>query len=136
MISCLGSYLQDSLISHLHPHRTRYGFFTRQCIVSSKFYKFKKTYENYKLYSKYLFLIATPVTMYDHVIYCSNTSDSSVDAILLYKGERPTRNINAYAICRYITYVPPTTSGVDVCEIEIGGKCAIYYSLFDFLLHS
>ncbi|CAG2207372.1 unnamed protein product [Mytilus edulis] len=57
----------------------------------------------------------------EDVVYCSNTSDSWVVAILLYKGERPTKDINVFAVCRYIIYVPPAASGVDVCEMEIGG---------------
>ncbi|XP_052059526.1 multiple epidermal growth factor-like domains protein 11 isoform X2 [Mytilus californianus] len=65
-----------------------------------------------------------PIPNGDNVVYCSNTSDSWVDGIVLYKGERPTMHINVLTVCRYIIYVPPAASGistVDVCEIEIGG---------------
>ncbi|XP_052067776.1 protein eyes shut homolog isoform X2 [Mytilus californianus] len=62
-----------------------------------------------------------PLTTGDDMIYCSNTSNSWVDGFVLYKGERPTKNINVLAVCRYITFVPPAANGVDVCEIEIGG---------------
>ncbi|XP_063446352.1 uncharacterized protein LOC134725939 [Mytilus trossulus] len=62
-----------------------------------------------------------PVTPGANVVYCSNTSNYLVDGSVLYQGERPTTNIELYTVCRYITYAPPATSGVDVCEIEIGG---------------
>ncbi|XP_052067767.1 multiple epidermal growth factor-like domains protein 6 [Mytilus californianus] len=63
----------------------------------------------------------TQVTTGEDIVYCSNTSDSWDNGILLYKGERPTKDINVYAVCRYIIYVPPAASEVDVCEFEIGG---------------
>lgn len=47
---------------------------------------------------------------------------------MLYTGERPTSDINVFAVCRYITYVPfeiNEVSTVDVCEIEIGGKFVV-----------
>ncbi|OPL33848.1 hypothetical protein AM593_00931, partial [Mytilus galloprovincialis] len=70
------------------------------------------------------------VTTGEHIVYCSNTSDSWVNGILLYKGERPTKDINVFAVCRYVIYLPPADSGVDVCEIEIGvnylGQTQIY----------
>ncbi|CAC5380716.1 Tyrosine-protein phosphatase non-receptor type 5,Receptor-type tyrosine-protein phosphatase R,Receptor-type tyrosine-protein phosphatase eta,Tyrosine-protein phosphatase non-receptor type 7,Receptor-type tyrosine-protein phosphatase beta [Mytilus coruscus] len=69
----------------------------------------------------YLTFGDTPITTGDDVVYCSNISDSWVDGIVLYKGERPTKNINVFTVCRYITYVPPAANGVDVCEFEIGG---------------
>lgn len=61
------------------------------------------------------------------MVYCSNTSNYLVDGSVLYQGERPTTNIEVYTVCRYITYAPPATSGVEVCEIEIGGKCTVCY---------
>lgn len=71
----------------------------------------------------FLFTDIQQNTTVDKVIYCSNTSNYSwIDSFVLYSGERPTRNINVFAVCRY---VPPETNGVsavDVCEIEIGGK--------------
>lgn len=69
-----------------------------------------------------LFLTDVTVTTGEYIVYCSNTSDSWVNGILLYKGERPTKDINVFAVCRYVIYLPPADSGVDVCEIEIGGK--------------
>ncbi|VDI10205.1 Hypothetical predicted protein [Mytilus galloprovincialis] len=65
----------------------------------------------------------------DNVIYCSNTSNYAwIDGFVLYTGERPTSDINVFAVCRYITYVPfeiNEVSTVDVCEIEIGGKFVV-----------
>lgn len=60
-----------------------------------------------------------------NAVYCSNTTDKWNDGILLYSGLRLDTDIITFAVCKYLTYVPPTLSGnnmVELCEIEIGGK--------------
>ncbi|VDI56823.1 Hypothetical predicted protein, partial [Mytilus galloprovincialis] len=59
-----------------------------------------------------------------HTVYCSNTTDKWIDAILLYSGKRLDTDITIFAVCKYLTYVPPMLSAnnmVELCEIEIGG---------------
>ncbi|XP_071129128.1 receptor-type tyrosine-protein phosphatase mu-like isoform X1 [Mytilus edulis] len=59
-----------------------------------------------------------------HVVYCSNTTDKWIDGILLYNGPHLDTDITIFAVCKYVTYVPPMLSGnsmVELCEMEIGG---------------
>ncbi|CAG2230436.1 Receptor-type tyrosine-protein phosphatase F,Receptor-type tyrosine-protein phosphatase R,Tyrosine-protein phosphatase non-receptor type 12,Receptor-type tyrosine-protein phosphatase S,Receptor-type tyrosine-protein phosphatase beta,Receptor-type tyrosine-protein phosphatase alpha,Receptor-type tyrosine-protein phosphatase delta,Tyrosine-protein phosphatase corkscrew [Mytilus edulis] len=70
-------------------------------------------------------LVSTYNTTADdgHVVYCSNTTDKWNDGILLYNGPRLDTDITIFAICKYVTYVPPMLSGnsmVELCEMEIG----------------
>lgn len=68
-------------------------------------------------------------------VYCSNTSDSWNNGTELYNGEHPMDNIYVTVVCRYVIYVPPIinrTSKVDVCEIEISGKCNLIYKQYHF----
>ncbi|CAG2184873.1 unnamed protein product [Mytilus edulis] len=49
---------------------------------------------------------------------------SGLMAFLLYSGKRLDTDITIFAVCKYLTYVPPMLSGnnmVELCEIEIGG---------------
>ncbi|XP_063446685.1 uncharacterized protein LOC134726180 [Mytilus trossulus] len=67
---------------------------------------------------------SAPLTVDTHSVYCTNTSDDWKESIVLYHGERPTKDIHVSAVCRYVIYVPHSISGiseVDLCEIEIGG---------------
>ncbi|XP_071129225.1 receptor-type tyrosine-protein phosphatase epsilon-like [Mytilus edulis] len=67
---------------------------------------------------------SAPFNVGTHSVRCTNRSDDWKDAIVLYHGERPTKDIHVSAVCRYVIYVPPTLNGiseVDLCEIEIGG---------------
>lgn len=77
-----------------------------------------------------------------HEVYCSNTTDTWNNGILLYSGPRLNTDITIFAICIYVIYVPPVLSGgstVELCEIEIGGKYqlsshAIYVFLNSYFL--
>ncbi|XP_071132328.1 cell death abnormality protein 1-like isoform X1 [Mytilus edulis] len=60
----------------------------------------------------------------NHAVYCSNTTDKWNSGTLLYSGLRLDTDIITFAVCNYLTYVPPFLSGnnmVELCEIEIGG---------------
>ncbi|VDI41654.1 Hypothetical predicted protein, partial [Mytilus galloprovincialis] len=72
---------------------------------------------------------SAPFNVGTHSVRCTNRSDDWKDAIVLYHGERPTKDIHVSAVCRYVIYVPPTLNGiseVDLCEIEIGA-CADWF---------
>ncbi|CAG2250517.1 unnamed protein product [Mytilus edulis] len=59
-----------------------------------------------------------------HKVYCSNTTDSWADSTVLYNAEYINENIDVFAVCKYIIYIPPILNGnaqIDICEIEIGG---------------
>ncbi|CAG2230438.1 unnamed protein product [Mytilus edulis] len=59
-----------------------------------------------------------------NAVYCSNTTDKWNDGTLLYSGPRLNTDIITFAVCKYLTYVPPLLIGskmVELCEIEIGG---------------
>lgn len=52
-------------------------------------------------------------------------TDSWEDSITLFDAEYNNEDINVFAVCKYIIYIPPIMNGdgnIDVCEIEIGGK--------------
>lgn len=73
-----------------------------------------------------MFIIENTTADDGHTVYCSNTTDKWIDAILLYSGKRLDTDITIFAVCKYLTYVPPMLSAnnmVELCEIEIGGKC-------------
>lgn len=58
-------------------------------------------------------------------MYCSNTTDSWEDGIVLYDAEYQNYDTYVFAVCKYIIYIPPIVNGksqIDICEIEIGGK--------------
>ncbi|CAC5409011.1 unnamed protein product [Mytilus coruscus] len=64
-------------------------------------------------------------TVGNHKVYCSNTSDSWGDGIMLYNAEYVNEDIDVFAVCKYIIYIPPILNGnakIDICEIEIGGN--------------
>ncbi|OPL33314.1 hypothetical protein AM593_02631, partial [Mytilus galloprovincialis] len=59
----------------------------------------------------------------NHAVYCSNTTNKWNSGTLLYSGLRLDTDIITFAVCNYLTYVPPNLSGnnmVELCEIEIG----------------
>ncbi|XP_052059438.1 receptor-type tyrosine-protein phosphatase alpha-like isoform X4 [Mytilus californianus] len=59
-----------------------------------------------------------------HKVYCSNTTDSWADGTMLYNAEYINEDIDVFAVCKYIIYIPPVMNGnakIDICEIEIGG---------------
>ncbi|CAG2207371.1 unnamed protein product [Mytilus edulis] len=59
-----------------------------------------------------------------HRVYCSNTTDSWVNGIVLYDAEYYNSDTEVFAVCKYIIYLPPILYGnskIDICEIEIGG---------------
>ncbi|XP_076106748.1 uncharacterized protein LOC143075016 [Mytilus galloprovincialis] len=59
-----------------------------------------------------------------HKVYCSNSTDSWADGIVLYNAEYDNKDIPVFAVCKYVIYIPPILNGnskIDICEIEIGG---------------
>lgn len=71
-----------------------------------------------------------------NAVYCSNTTDKWNDGTLLYSGPSLNTDIITFAVCKYLTYVPPLLIGsnmVELCEIEIGGKCFISYNVSIYL---
>lgn len=73
-------------------------------------------------------------TAYDgHAVYCSNTTDKWIEGTLLYSGPRLDKDITIFAVCKFLTYLPPKLSGNDMvklCEIEIGGK---FFDMMQFI---
>ncbi|CAC5421817.1 PTPRK [Mytilus coruscus] len=62
-----------------------------------------------------------------HKVVCSNTTGSWADGTMLYNAEYVNEDIDVFAICKYIIYIPPILSEntkIDICEIEIGA-CAV-----------
>ncbi|VDI18091.1 Hypothetical predicted protein [Mytilus galloprovincialis] len=59
-----------------------------------------------------------------HKVYCSNTTGSWADGTVLYNAEYDNEDLDVFAVCKYIIYIPPILNGnskIDICEIEIAG---------------
>lgn len=67
-----------------------------------------------------------------HKVYCSNTTGSWADGTVLYNAEYDNEDLDVFAVCKYIIYIPPILNGnskIDICEIEIAGKYVKFYKL-------
>ncbi|XP_052059414.1 receptor-type tyrosine-protein phosphatase kappa-like isoform X1 [Mytilus californianus] len=72
----------------------------------------------------YLFFGDNTTTDGKHEVYCSNTTDTWIDGTMLYNAEYNNEDIDVFAVCKYIFYLPPIlneNTKIDICEIEIGG---------------
>ncbi|CAG2230439.1 MEGF10_11 [Mytilus edulis] len=72
----------------------------------------------------YLFFGDNTTIAGNHKVFCSNTTDSWADGVVLYNAEYDNEDIPVFAVCKYIIYIPPILYGntkLDICEIEIGG---------------
>ncbi|XP_076109308.1 uncharacterized protein LOC143077878 [Mytilus galloprovincialis] len=72
----------------------------------------------------YLFFGDNTTIAGNHKVYCSNTTDSWADGNVLYNAEYVNEDIDVFAVCKYVIYIPPILNGnskIDICEIEIGG---------------
>ncbi|VDI31024.1 Hypothetical predicted protein, partial [Mytilus galloprovincialis] len=68
----------------------------------------------------------------NHIIHCSNTSDSWTNGIELFNGQQLNKDLDVFGFCRYVIYVPPIgteNSKIDLCEMEIGGCSNRTYGL-------
>lgn len=80
-------------------------------------------HHNYSLYC--ISFVDNTTIAGNHKVYCSNSTDSWVDGTVLYNAQYDNEDIDVFAVCKYIIYIPPILNGntqMDICEIEIGGK--------------
>ncbi|XP_071129167.1 receptor-type tyrosine-protein phosphatase kappa-like isoform X2 [Mytilus edulis] len=72
----------------------------------------------------YLFVGDGTSTAGNHKVHCSNTTDAWANSTVLYNAEYVNEDIDVFAVCKYIVYIPPifnANAKIDICEIEIGG---------------
>lgn len=73
----------------------------------------------------FFFILDIDLLVGNHIIHCSNTSDSWTNGIELFNGQQLNKDLDVFGFCRYVIYVPPIgteNSKIDLCEMEIGGK--------------
>lgn len=79
-----------------------------------------------------------------HTVYCSNNTDAWDNSTVLYNAEYLNEDVDVFAVCKYIIYIPPiiktkTKIGIHgICEIEIGGKyftCGINFVICKYIWH-
>ena len=66
--------------------------------------------------------------MKNHFLYCSNTSIPWTESNILYKGDKPNQTIYVNDVCRYVSYIPPSTGSsthLRICEFEVSGKYCV-----------